>query len=210
MELGAELREKGAPRVWLKPTDVRDCAGMGGWAMEGVDAVGVPGVSIHCGAVLGPRTPLIDTPLEDWNETFDVNVTGTLCFLQATARLCKPESKALWIWVTSSVAEHGRARWSAYAASKAAVNNINETWAAEIADRPWISVALNPGRTRTDMRHQAFPDEDPKTLPAPKIVAQAFVEVVESWEAQSLRSGTVIEARDLIPELRLSNADQEF
>ena len=41
-------------------------------------------------------------------------------------------------------------------------------------------------------------------MPAPATVAQAIVEIIERWEQQTLRSGTLIEARDLIPELRLT------
>ena len=73
--------------------------------------------------------------------------------------------------------------------------------AAEFGEGPWASATLNPGRTRTDMRRQAVPDEDPSKLPAPETVAKAFVEVVTRWMQGAETNGRAFGARDLVEEL---------
>jgi NAD(P)-dependent dehydrogenase (short-subunit alcohol dehydrogenase family) len=198
-ELSAELEERGAPRVWLNNADVSDYDDIGEWVINGVDNVGVPKVLIHNAAILGPRERFLDTSPEEWRSAIDINLNGAFNFLQATGGACNPEKRALWVWAISSVALRGRAGWGAYGASKAGVNNLNEAWAAENEGGGlWTSVAINPGGTRTDMRREAFPDEDPARLPKPSSVAKAFTAVVEKWERGELESGSVVEARDLM------------
>jgi NAD(P)-dependent dehydrogenase (short-subunit alcohol dehydrogenase family) len=201
-ELAEELRALGAPEVWMAAADVRDVDSISAWAREGSERVGRPEVMIHCAAVLGPKLPLLEIRPDAWRETIDINLTGAFCFLSATARLCRPKEPALWIWVTSSVGSKGRAEWGPYGASKAGVDNLNETWAAEIQNRPWTTTVINPGRTRTDMRRQAVPDEDPSVLPDPTTVAQSFAEIVDRWEKGEQESGAYVRARDLDPRLR--------
>ena len=62
--------------------------------------------------------------------------------------------------------------WGGYAMSKAALECDGPTYAADCAARPCRVNLLNPGPTRTAMRAQAMPGEDPMTLPAPEELAR--------------------------------------
>jgi len=52
------------------------------------------------------------------------------------------------------------------------------TYAAECNGTNVKANALNPGPTRTRMRAQAMPGEDPMTLPAPEDLAPLIVELL--------------------------------
>ena len=64
-----------------------------------------------------------------------------------------------------------RAYWGPYAISKAALNAMVQTWAAENMTTNLRVNLLTPGPIRTRMRAQAMPGEDPKTLETPDKVA---------------------------------------
>jgi NAD(P)-dependent dehydrogenase (short-subunit alcohol dehydrogenase family) len=80
------------------------------------------------------------------------------------------------VFMTSGAAAHARAYSGPYSVSKAALNVLARTYAAETDTTTKIHVNLfNPGPTRTRMRAQFMPGEDPMTLPTPQDVAEAIV-----------------------------------
>ena len=56
--------------------------------------------------------------------------------------------------------------------------------------------SVNPGATRTEMRGNAYPDEDPLTLPTPADIAEIFV-YLASDESASV-TAQAFEARDYL------------
>ena len=79
------------------------------------------------------------------------------------------------VFMTSGAAFRIRAYWGAYAVTKAALEVLARTYAAE-TERTNVRVNLfNPGATRTRMRATAMPGEDPMTLPTPEEVAETVV-----------------------------------
>jgi len=76
--------------------------------------------------------------------------------------------------VTSGVASRAeqRAYWGPYAVSKAALDALARTYAAETATTSLVRVMLvDPGALRTRMRAAAMPGEDPQTLRTPEDLA---------------------------------------
>jgi NAD(P)-dependent dehydrogenase (short-subunit alcohol dehydrogenase family) len=82
------------------------------------------------------------------------------------------------VFVSSGAARGHRAYWGLYSASKAALETIAFTYAAECEGTNVRVNAFNPGPVRTIMRAKAFPGEDPMTLPPPEEVAPAIVELL--------------------------------
>ena len=73
------------------------------------------------------------------------------------------------MFTSSGVGRRGRAYWGAYSLSKFATEGLTQVLADELADTPNVRVnSLNLGATRTAMRAQAFPSEDPNKLPSPE------------------------------------------
>jgi NAD(P)-dependent dehydrogenase (short-subunit alcohol dehydrogenase family) len=77
------------------------------------------------------------------------------------------------VFVTTGATNSLPAYWGAYSATKAALEALVKTYAAEITKTNVKANLLNPGATRTAMRAKAFPGEDPATLPTPDDVAKS-------------------------------------
>ena len=81
------------------------------------------------------------------------------------------------VFITSTAGQNSRAYWSVYAVSKCGLEMLVKTYAHEV-EKTNINVNLfNPGGTRTNMRAEAFPGEDPMTLNTPDFVANQIVEM---------------------------------
>ena len=78
--------------------------------------------------------------------------------------------------MTSGAAHSVPAYWGGYSVSKAALNALVKTYAAETQNISALCVNLfSPGPTRTKMRALAYPGEDPASLKAPEIIAERIV-----------------------------------
>lgn len=135
---------------------------------------------------LGTLSPLSHTPLKDWEKVVAVNLTAPFRFLRAFDLLLRQSDKGRVIGISSSVATSPRAYWGPYASTKAALENLLDCYADEVANISPVRVAVvNPGATRTDMRKSAFPGEDPLTLKTPDVVAEALLNLlVEDFETR--------------------------
>jgi NAD(P)-dependent dehydrogenase (short-subunit alcohol dehydrogenase family) len=84
------------------------------------------------------------------------------------------------IFLTSGVAVRPRAFWGAYAATKAGLEALVRCWADEIEHTNVRALILAPSAMRTRMRAEAFPGEDPETLPDPSEIGPLVVELALS------------------------------
>jgi NAD(P)-dependent dehydrogenase (short-subunit alcohol dehydrogenase family) len=82
--------------------------------------------------------------------------------------------------------------WGAYAASKAALEQMVKIYAAEVAHTNLKVNIISPGRVRTRMRALAYPGEDPKTLPSPETVTDIFVRAASR---EFTETGQILEAQ---------------
>jgi NAD(P)-dependent dehydrogenase (short-subunit alcohol dehydrogenase family) len=120
---------------------------------------------IHNAAELGERTSIATYSIKTWETLMQVNVSAPFALSKYCLPLLQKSDNGSIVFTSSSVGVKGRAYWGAYAASKAAIENLMETLADELEDTSNIRAnSINPGATRTDMRAQAFPAEDPITV----------------------------------------------
>ncbi|RMF11912.1 MAG: SDR family NAD(P)-dependent oxidoreductase [Candidatus Dadabacteria bacterium] len=192
----AQWRAAGAADAQVATVDVGVAGQVEDWAVQNLAAGLAPTVVIHNAAILGPRAPLTEVSVADWEEIFRVNVHGAFFLLRALASRCDRQQPIAWGWLISSVARQGRAGWGPYAATKAALLNLHQTFSAEIADSAWRSIALNPGGTRTAMRRAAVPDEDPLTVPAAADVADAIVRILDDLADGRIEHGSDVDVRN--------------
>lgn len=124
---------------------------------------------LHNASELGERTPLANYAPDTWQRVMQVNVNAPFLLTQALLPLMEKAEHASIVFTSSGVAQRGRAFWGAYAASKAAQDNLMQTLADELGGALNIRAnSINPGATRTRMRAAAYPAEDPNALPAPE------------------------------------------
>jgi len=127
--------------------------------------------------LLGPLTPVSQIRPKDWADVFTINLHANWALIRCFEGLLKQSESGRAVFVTSGAAKTRRAYWAPYAASKAALDAMVECWAKELAPSAVTANLVNPGPTRTAMRAQAMPGEDPETLPAPEAVARLIADM---------------------------------
>lgn len=133
------------------------------------------GLVLNAGT-LGEMAPLETYDPVTWARVFQINVHSQFLLLQALLPLMKRADHGSIIFTSSGVGRSGRAYWGAYAATKFANEGMMQVLADELETNSPVRVnALNPGRVRTKMRANAYPAEDPTTLPMPAAVANAYL-----------------------------------
>ena len=130
-------------------------------------------------ATLGEMMPVTHIPAKHFQETFAINTFAPWHMLCALDSALRAADKGRVLALTSSVATNPRPYWGAYAASKAALENLLDIYALEVANITAIRTAIiDPGGTRTAMRAKAYPGENPESLKTPDSVAQAIVDLL--------------------------------
>jgi len=128
-------------------------------------------------AMLGSLSPVEHLDPKELAKLFATNVFANQALIAAFDPLLRRADRAEVIGITSSVASEPRAFWGGYGASKAAFENLLAAYADETAHAGRLRVhILDPGATRTRMRQNAFPGEEPESLKPPEAVAAAIVE----------------------------------
>ncbi len=125
--------------------------------------------------VLGPLSPLGHVSEKDWNEVLNVNLSANWRLLRTLDPLLRKSDAGRAIFVTSGAARNCRAYWGPYSVSKAALEALVKTYAAEVSDTNVRANLISPGVVATAMRAKAMPGEDSATLPKPEHLAETFV-----------------------------------
>jgi NAD(P)-dependent dehydrogenase (short-subunit alcohol dehydrogenase family) len=130
----------------------------------------------HVAGVLGDLSPIEQYDVPTWCKVLHVNLTAAFIVTRTLLPLLKRAADASIVFTSSTIARGGRAYWGAYAASKFGTEGLMQVLAHEMTGTTQVRVnSVNPGPTRTAMRRQAFPAEDPARLPEPAAVVAPFL-----------------------------------
>lgn len=131
---------------------------------------------LHNASIIGPRTPIEQLTGEQFMQVMHINVNATFMLTTALLPLLKLSGDASIAFTSSSVGRKGRAYWGAYGVSKFATEGLMQTLADEIDGLGSLRAnSINPGATRTDMRAQAYPAEDPTNNPTPDEIMPVYL-----------------------------------
>jgi NAD(P)-dependent dehydrogenase (short-subunit alcohol dehydrogenase family) len=137
--------------------------------------------------LLGPLSPLDHVPNKDWQQVMDVNVTANWRLIKALNPALQASDAGRVAFVSSGAAHKCLAYWGPYSVSKAALEALARTYAAENASSKVKIMLVNPGPLRTRMRADAMPGEDPMTLRTPEDLAPHVVRLVSpDWDKTGL------------------------
>jgi NAD(P)-dependent dehydrogenase (short-subunit alcohol dehydrogenase family) len=175
-ELDDEIRAAGGSAT-LVPLDVKDCAGIDRLGGSLHERYGRLDVLVGNAGILGPLSPLGHVDPKSWDDVIAVNVTANWRLIRAMDPLLQQSDAARVVFVSSGVAWQAMAYWGPYAVSKAALEALARTYAAENATTHVRVNLFNPGPIRTRMRAQAMPGEDPMMLNPPESAAEKIVEL---------------------------------
>jgi len=132
-------------------------------------------------AMLGSLTPVQDIDPKEFSRLLSINLLANQALIAAFDPLLKRADRADVVALTSSVGREPRAFWGAYGSSKAALETLIEAYADETEYTGKLKVHIvDPGATRTRMRANAFPGEEPESVKPPEVVARAILERVTS------------------------------
>jgi len=190
-ELDDKIKAEGGSAT-LVPLDMKDSDGIARLALALNERYGRLDVLVGNAGVLGPLSPLDHYQPKDWDNLFAVNITANWQLIRTMDALLKRSQAGRAVFLTSAVAYKGRAYWGPYAASKAALDALVCTYAAESVTTNVRANLFAPGPTSTRMYLGAFPGIDPDTLPTPEEVAKAIVPLCT---AECTESGKIYDFR---------------
>ncbi|TCT05182.1 SDR family NAD(P)-dependent oxidoreductase [Aquabacter spiritensis] len=159
----------------LVPLDVTDYDAIDRLGAALYQRYGRLDVFVGNAGILGPVTPLGHVDPKDFDQAVSVNLTANYRFVRSLDPLLRLSTAGRAVFVTSGAAHKARAYWGPYTVTKAALEALGRTWAAETVTGNLKVNLFNPGPIRTRMRAKAFPGEDPMALEVPEAAAGAIL-----------------------------------
>jgi NAD(P)-dependent dehydrogenase (short-subunit alcohol dehydrogenase family) len=194
-EVDDKLLAAGGEAATLVPLDLRDFIKIDELAAAIYQRFGKLDILVGNAAEFGTFSPLGHIDPKLWGEIIDLNLTANWRLIRAMDPLLRAAEHGRAIFVTSGIARAPRAYWGPYAVSKAGLEALIKTYAAEIEKTRVRANLIGPGVVRTRLRARVFPGEDPMTLPPPESVTEAFVRLALP---NCDRNGEVVNASDLL------------
>ncbi len=179
-EVDDEIQELTGESATLVPVDLMDFDNidqMGGAVFERFKRLDI---LVGNAGLLTSLTPVAQVRPKDWDRVMALNVTANYRLLRSFDPLLRASDAGRAIFVSSTVTQGVWPFWGVYSVSKAALESMVRTYASEIGKTSIRANILNPGPTRTTMRHVAYPGEDPETLKSPEEVTGSFVQLAEA------------------------------
>jgi NAD(P)-dependent dehydrogenase (short-subunit alcohol dehydrogenase family) len=127
---------------------------------------------------LGTLTPLTHLEPKDFADLVEVNITANWRLIRSLDPLLRLSDAGRALFVTSGAARKHTPYWGGYAMSKAALESLALTYAAECEGGKVKVNLLNPGPIRTAMRAKAMPGEERSSLKRPEELAPLIVELL--------------------------------
>ena len=159
--------------------DVTDEASCRNMVAEAIGAYGKLDILVANAGALGTLTPAAQITPKDWNAVLGLNLVAPARMIAAFEPLLLASDAGRAVFISSGAVDSRRAYWGAYAASKAGMDALVQSWANEHANGSVRINILYPGQLRTQMRAKAFPGEDPATLSHPEVLWPALAELVD-------------------------------
>ena len=172
----------------IAPLDLTDGDSIARLAAAVTQRWGKLDILILNAAMLGTLSPVSTIDGAEFARLFTLNVSAQQVMIASFDALLRKSEAGRLVALTSSVGATPRAFWGAYGASKAALENLVDSYGEEVKNLSQVRTAVvDPGRTRTTMRAKAYPGEDPATVKEPTVVADAISNMLETKFASGHR-----------------------
>ena len=191
-ELDDEIRASTGRTSLLVPLDLREFDAIDRLGAALYERFGRLDVLVGNAGDLGTLSPLGHIEPKEFQRVVDINLTANWRLLRSLDPLLRRSEAGRAIFVTSSVGSQARPFWGGYSITKAALEMMVRIYAEEVKQTKIRANLIDPGRTRTGMRAQAYPGEDPATLPTPEAIAEKFLPLAT---AEFDGNGQVIKAQ---------------
>lgn len=175
-ELDDEIRADGGKLVLL-PMDLTMYEKIDAMGASIYERFGKLDIVVGNAGLLGELAPVGHIDTQVFENTYATNVTANFRLIRSVDKLLRLSDAGRAIFVTSNASSKGRAFWGLYASTKAALESLVLSYAQEVEETPLRVNLVNPGRIRTKMRAEAYPGEDPETLPTAESITDVFVDL---------------------------------
>jgi 3-oxoacyl-[acyl-carrier protein] reductase len=148
--------------------------------------IGAVDILINSAGIVGPNAPLVETDLDEWRKTLEVNVLGTVAMMHAFVPGMVENGWGRVVNFASMAGKDGNANLSAYSASKAAVIALTKSAGKELATTGVIVNAIAPAVISTPMNDSTAPDvlaHITSLIPMRRIGSPAEVAELVAWLA---------------------------
>jgi NAD(P)-dependent dehydrogenase (short-subunit alcohol dehydrogenase family) len=132
-------------------------------------------VLIGNAAELGTLSPLGHVEPTVFEQVMALNAGANYRRIRSLDPLLRAAPAGRAIFTTCGQAREARPYWGAYAASKAALEALVLSYAAEVRQTRLRVNLVDPGPMRTRLRARAYPGEDRDRQPAPETAVEPFL-----------------------------------
>jgi len=173
-----EIVDSGAPQPALYPMDLAGATAenyelMAQQLADNFDTL--EGI-VHNAAALPYLSRIDDYDISTWFEVMQVNLNAVFILTRSLLPLLRKAKQASIVFSADKVGQRPKAYWGAYAVSKAGQIALMQTLADELEGSSNIRAnAVNPGPTRTALRHNVYPGEDAALLKQPEELAPLYL-----------------------------------
>jgi len=176
-EVDDEIQRAGGTAT-LVPLDLKDFPALDRLGASIHERWGKLDAFLGNAGVLGALTPLSNLEPKVFQELIDINVTANWRLIRSLDPLLRASDAGRALFLASGAARHHTPFWGGYAMSKAALESLVLTYAAECTGTNVRANLLSPGPLRTKMRAKAMPGEDPESLRPPEAVSGLIVDLL--------------------------------
>ena len=189
-ELDDEIRAAGGSAS-LVPMDLIDYPAMDRLGAALYERFGKIDILVANGGILGTLTPVHHYDPKLWEQVIATNLTANQRLIRSLDPLLRKSDAGRAIFVTDDVAHSDKPFWGAYAVSKAALEAMVRSYAAENRMSTIKANLLNPGATRTTLRSSAYPGEDQASVKPPEELVPLFLDLASP---ECKRNGDLVTA----------------
>jgi len=177
-ELDDEIKEAGGPDATLVPLDLKD--------FDALDRLGAAiferwkklDILIGNAGIMGTLSPVGHIKPKTFEEALSTNVTANFRLIRSLDPLLRQSEAGRALFLTDHHSDGQTPFWGIQSATKAALDALVRTYAAETAKTALRINLADPGPMRTGLRGKAMPGEDKEKLPRPAEVAANLLPLV--------------------------------
>ncbi len=179
-ELDDAIRSAGGEPATLVAMDLTEASGIDQLGLALFQRHRRLDILVHAAGMLSGLRPVAHLPPDLWDRILAVSLTSAYRLIRSVEPLLRASDCGRAVFVTCEQASAPKAFWGAYAASKAGLEAVVRCWADEVDGSAIRALIVDPGPTRTGLRHQAFPGEDKDKLTDPAAIGPMIVDLLSA------------------------------
>ena len=179
-ELDDAIVKAGGRCATLVPLDLREGDALDRLGLALFERFGRVDVLVGNAGSIGAITPVHHLKPKVFDEVMAVNVTANYRLIRSMDPLLRRSAAGRALFLTCAAPRADKPFHGAHAASKAALEALVRTYAAEVANTPIRCNLFDPGPVRTALRARAVPGENPHAVPLPDSVVEPILELTSA------------------------------